>query len=69
MQLSVTAGLVKRLVFYGCELYVSQLSQGQDYTNLKPVYSICILDALLWEKKRLLDTIDFELSTQKMFES
>ena len=50
MQLSVSAGLVKRLVFYGCELYVGQLSQGQDYTHLKPVYSICILDALLWDE-------------------
>ncbi|MDZ4847828.1 MAG: Rpn family recombination-promoting nuclease/putative transposase [Pirellulaceae bacterium] len=63
MQLSVTTGLVKRLVFYGCELYVGQLSQGQDYTNLKPVYSICILDALLWDEAvsghhrfRLVDT-------------
>jgi len=49
MQLSVTAGLVKRLVFYGCELFVGQLAQGQDYTNLNPAYSICILDALLWD--------------------
>ena len=63
MQLSVTAGLVKRLVFYGCELFVGQLSQGQGYTNLNPVYSICILDALLWEgnaaghhRFRLVDT-------------
>jgi len=50
MQLSVSSGLVKRLVFYGCELFVGQLSQGQDYTNLNPVYSICILDALLWNE-------------------
>jgi len=63
MQLSVTAGLVKRLVFYGCELFVGQLSQGQVYTNLNPVYSICILDALLWDENsaghhrfRLVDT-------------
>ena len=48
MQLSVTTGLTKRLVFYGCELYAGQLSQGEDYTCLRPVYSISILNEFLF---------------------
>ncbi len=63
MQLTVTAGLVKRVVFYGCELYAGQLSKGDDYHRLQPVYSICILDDLVWEtgaaghhRFRLVDT-------------
>ena len=51
MQLSVTTGLTKRLVFYGCELYLGQLSKAEDYTFLRPVYSICILDELLFGKE------------------
>ena len=49
MQLTVTTGLIKRVVFYGCELYPGQLSNGRGYHLLQPVYSICILDDLVWE--------------------
>ncbi len=49
MQLTVTTGLIKRVVFYGCELYAGQLSKGDDYHRLQSVYSICILDDLVWE--------------------
>ena len=48
MQLSVKSGLEKRLVFYGCELFAGQLSQGDDYSRLRPVYSICIVDAVIF---------------------
>jgi hypothetical protein len=36
--------LVQRIVFYGCELYSSQLKAGEDYTQLNPAYSICLVD-------------------------
>jgi predicted transposase/invertase (TIGR01784 family) len=48
MQVSVLAGLVQRIVFYGCELYAGQLLQGDRWTELNPVYSICLLDGILW---------------------
>ena len=38
MQLSNHLDLVKRLVFYGCEVYADQLREGGGYTQLKPVY-------------------------------
>ena len=41
-------GLTKRVVFYGCELYADQLRQGVDYAELPPVYTIWLVDGLLW---------------------
>jgi len=49
MQLSTHSGLVKRIVFYGCEVYAGQLKAGDDYSKLKPVYSICLLEGQLWD--------------------
>lgn len=49
MQLSTYSGLVKRIVFYGCEVYAGQLKAGDDYSELKPVYSICLLQGQLWD--------------------
>jgi predicted transposase/invertase (TIGR01784 family) len=49
MQLSTHSGLVKRIVFYGCEVYAGQLKAGDDYSMLKPVYSICLLEGQLWD--------------------
>jgi predicted transposase/invertase (TIGR01784 family) len=49
MQLSTHSGLVKRIVFYGCEVYAGQLKAGDDYSALKPVYSICLLEGQLWD--------------------
>ena len=49
MQLSAHSGLVKRIVFYGCEVYADQLKAGDDYSALKPVYSICLLQRQLWD--------------------
>jgi predicted transposase/invertase (TIGR01784 family) len=36
-------------VFYGCEVYAGQLKAGDDYSELKPVYSICLLQGQLWD--------------------
>lgn len=49
MQLSAHSGLVKRIVFYGCEIYADQLRSGDDYSELKPVFSICLLLGQLWD--------------------
>jgi predicted transposase/invertase (TIGR01784 family) len=48
MQLSIFTGLIQRIVFYGCEIYTDQLRSGDDYALLKPAYSICLLDGVLW---------------------
>ena len=48
MQLTIFAGLVQRIVFYGCELYAGQLRAGDDYESLHPVYSICLVNGILW---------------------
>jgi predicted transposase/invertase (TIGR01784 family) len=48
MQLDIFAGLVQRIVFYGCELYAGQLNAGEGYAVLHPVYSICLINGILW---------------------
>ncbi|XZE22729.1 Rpn family recombination-promoting nuclease/putative transposase [Pirellulaceae bacterium SH449] len=49
MQLEVHLGLIQRIVFYGCELYSGQLKSGDDYSKLKPVFAICLLEGTLWQ--------------------
>ncbi len=49
MQLSTHSGLVKRIILYGCEVYAGQLEAGDDYSKLKPVFSICLLLGQLWD--------------------
>jgi predicted transposase/invertase (TIGR01784 family) len=48
VQLSVLAGLIQRIVYYTCDTYAAQLSKGEQYLKLTPVYSICLLDGVLW---------------------
>ena len=52
MQLSIFTGLIQRIVFYGCEIYTDQLRWGEDYALLKPAYSICLLDGVLWHDSK-----------------
>ena len=49
VQLTVFDGLVQRIVFYGCEIYADQLRAGDDYQELRPAFSICLVDGLLWK--------------------
>ena len=49
VQLNFVDGLIQRVVFYGCELFASQLNAGGEYTELKPVCSIWLLDAILFK--------------------
>ncbi len=48
MQIELHLGLIQRIVFYGCELYSGQIKAGDDYTELKPVFAICLLEGVLW---------------------
>lgn len=52
MQLSATPGLVKRIVFYACEVYAGQMQAGDEYHELKPVFAICLLDGQIWQDSR-----------------
>ncbi len=44
----MTEGLTQQVVFYGCELYAGQIKRGDDYENSHPVYSIWLLNGILW---------------------
>ena len=48
MQVSVFTGLLQRLVYYACSLYVDQLDAGQNYADLRPAISICLLNKILF---------------------
>lgn len=52
MQLEVHLGLIQRVIFYGCELYSGQMKSGDDYSQLKPVFAICLLEGILWQDSR-----------------
>jgi predicted transposase/invertase (TIGR01784 family) len=54
VQLTMMKGLVKRWVYYTCKQAGSQLGEGAKYVDLRPVYTVCILDGKLWpESKKL----------------
>ncbi|WP_345321090.1 Rpn family recombination-promoting nuclease/putative transposase [Novipirellula rosea] len=48
MQVSVYAGLIERLVYYACSMYVDQLSPGSNYALAAPSISICLLNRILF---------------------
>ena len=48
MQVSVFPGLLQRLAYYVCALYVDQLQTGQNYALLRPAISICLLNQVLF---------------------
>ncbi len=63
MQVTVFGGLLQRLVYYACSLYVDQLEAGQNYAELRPAISICLLRQVLFRDSpvphhrfRLVDT-------------
>ena len=39
----------KKRTLYGCENYAGQLKAGDVYTELNPVYSICLVNGILWK--------------------
>jgi len=50
MQVTVFAGLLQRLVYYACTMYVDQLKPGQSYADLRSAISICLLDKKLFRE-------------------
>lgn len=48
MQMANVPGMPQRLVYYGCKIYTEQLQSGEDYRELNPAFSICIINGLLW---------------------
>ncbi|MFN9283572.1 MAG: Rpn family recombination-promoting nuclease/putative transposase, partial [Planctomyces sp.] len=47
VQISLPAGMEKRMVYYTAETYVRQLQEGQNYNALQPSISICVLAGAL----------------------
>ena len=63
MQVTIFAGLLQRLVYYACTMYVDQLKSGGSYADLRSAISICLLDKKLFpddatahHRFRLVDT-------------
>lgn len=48
MQMLATAVLVQRLLFYWSRVYSQQLSEGDDYTRLRPTISISFVNGALF---------------------
>ena len=38
-------------VFYSCDLYAGQLKEGDDYSKIRPVYTICLTNEVLWKEE------------------
>ena len=64
MQTSLPAGLSQRLAYYTASLYVGQISQGDDYTVLRPAIGICVLDAILFRHSPQIHN-DFRLRSRQ----
>jgi predicted transposase/invertase (TIGR01784 family) len=47
MQLSVNNTLLKRMAYYGAVLFSRQLKEGDKYDQLKPVFSIVLVDGVI----------------------
>ena len=50
MQKSVTPALRERLVYYVACLYSGQMSEGDDYVDLRPTIGICLLSSIMFPK-------------------
>jgi predicted transposase/invertase (TIGR01784 family) len=50
MQVSVHAGLIERLVYYACSLYVDQLNAGGNYALAAPSISICLVNRIFFSQ-------------------
>jgi len=48
MQVTVFTGLLQRLVYYACTMYIDQLDPGQSYADLRSAISICLLNKKLF---------------------
>lgn len=60
MQTSLVAGMWQRLSYYVSAVYVGQLYEGNNYADLRPAISICVLSESMFPKSRELH-LDFRL--------
>lgn len=51
MQVSVAADLTQRLVYYAWDQYADQLRSGDQYEELKPVFTICLIEGKISENE------------------
>jgi predicted transposase/invertase (TIGR01784 family) len=52
MQTTLKVDLPRRLLYYSSLSYARQIGMGQNYTALRPVISICVLDQILFGQSR-----------------
>jgi predicted transposase/invertase (TIGR01784 family) len=55
-------GLPKRLTYYAAKLLIEQLGESEQYADLKPSISICLLDAVMFREEQMLQHA-FQLRT------
>ena len=60
VQISLPAGMAKRMVYYSAQTYVRQLLEGQSYNSLQPAICICVLAGALYSQPAELH-LDFRL--------
>jgi predicted transposase/invertase (TIGR01784 family) len=60
MQTSLPAGMAQRLTYYVSALYAGQLSEGQQYSKLRPAINICVMSQALFASPPALH-LDFRL--------
>lgn len=48
MQMGSHPGLIQRLVYYVCSMYVDQVSGGESYSEARPAISICLLEGMMF---------------------
>ena len=63
MQTSLPAGLAQRLAYYTASMYVGQIGVGDEYTDLRPAISICVLDAIMFRQSPQIQS-DFRLRSR-----
>ena len=65
VQIALPAGMAERMVFYTAETYVRRLQQGQNYSDLLPSISICVLAGALISQPAKLH-LDFRLCEESL---
>lgn len=60
VQTSIPAGMKQRLTYYACDSYSGQLKEGQNYAELRPSITICVLTGALFPTHPLLH-LDFRM--------
>ena len=50
MQMFPHAAIIPRLIYYWAKLYSSQLRAAEEFTNLRPAYTICFINSRLFQQ-------------------